>query len=364
MKRTEKTEMGAIQARLEDWLRSKIPNAKNLTMSPLMSPSQGGGEGFSSDTNFVDVRWEEDGIQKVDKLVFRWRSENFLFPEYKGSNLEKQYRVMKCLENSGLPVPKMCWFEEDARVLGRPFYVMSRVEGEVPPTAYPGIFGKGLLFDASPERRTALWQRAIEAMAKLHSLDWKGLGLSFLGAPDPGGNPFDHEIAYWEYCLDWIGFEPAPVVLKALDWIKKNKYQPNRVSVCWGDARLGNIVYRNDQVAAVLDWELAQIGAPEADLVYISLSSESDAVILNKPRLEGMPGPDETVKYYEEVTQRKVENLEFHKIFQAFKTSVFVHLGIRTRAKLLQDTVPDFQNLKTNNFPCQRLEQLLGNVAG
>jgi len=90
-------------------------------------------------------------------------------------------------------------------VLGRPFYVMARVEGEVPPTSYPGHWGKGLFFDASLERRAVLWRRTIEVMAKLHSLDWKGLGLSFLGDPDPGGNPLDDEIAYWERCVNWSG---------------------------------------------------------------------------------------------------------------------------------------------------------------
>ena len=81
-----------------------------------------------------------------------------------------------------IPVPRVLWFEEDASVLGQPFYVMERVDGVVP-SDNPPFAVMGWLAEASAEDQAALWRRSLDVLAQLHALDWRGLGLELPRPP-------------------------------------------------------------------------------------------------------------------------------------------------------------------------------------
>ena len=82
----------------------------------------------------------------------------------------------------------------------------------------------------------------------------------------------DQQIDYYENYLNWLKEdpqEPHPILEAALDWLKGNRYAPERVTLCWGDARMPNTIYGPDfEVQGVLDWEMAYIVDPESDLVW------------------------------------------------------------------------------------------------
>ena len=348
---SQELNLPAKEAKLKAWLRTKLPQAEDLSISPL----QGQASGFSSETYFFELQWLQNGEKKVENLVLRQSPARFqLFPEYK---LELQYRVMRHLEGSGVPVPKMYWFEEGKKVLGTPFFIMGKVEGEVCSDYPPGIHGHGLFYEATPERRRELWWRAVEVMAKIHSLDWKTLGLSFPGVPEGGTDAIDRQIAVMERWLEYGARESLPVLRAGFDWVKKNRFDPSRVCLCWGDPRPSNLIYRDDKVVAVLDWEMAHIGPPEFDLAYFLFCDEVSSQSTGIPRLQGLPGEKEIIRYYEGLTGRKVENFFYHQVFQALRWAVLLVLGAKNIAERGMPGFPP--DLATNNFGYRKLAELL-----
>lgn len=241
--------------------------------------------------------------------------------------LRKQFQVIKSLaDGTDLPVPKPYWIEEDIAILGGPFFVMERIDGEVQrdnPNRPSGLF-----FEASAEQRASMWKQAVEVMARLHRVDYRKLGLTDLEKDSDGENAIDRRIAYLERLMARMS-ERVLVLDTALDWLKANRYEPGFLCLCWGDARPGNIMYRDHEVVAILDWELAHIGCPESDLAYFLMIEGRDAGGRNGlSTLEGVPGREETIEYYESVAGRKLENLMFHEVAGALNLGIMLALSV------------------------------------
>jgi aminoglycoside phosphotransferase (APT) family kinase protein len=287
--------------------------------------------------------------------VVRIEPTDFLvFPEY---DLGRQVGVMQCLAGSAVPVPRVLWFEEDARHLGSPFYVMERIEGEVP-SEVPPYHTFGLCVEASPERRARMWWSGVETLAAIHALDWQRRGLSFLGVPDGGSDPLDRQLAYYEGYLAWVGGPPQPVLQAALVWLRQHRYTPRRIGLCWGDSRLPNLLFRDDAVVGVLDWEMAFLGDPEADLGWWLFMDWATSEGFGFPRLEGFPGTEKTIRRYEELSGAPVEHPLYQEVFAAFRFGV-VMARIAGRLKEIGAPTPS-QDFETNNVATQRLAALLG----
>lgn len=108
------------------------------------------------------------------KWVLRKKPHGHILPS--AHAVEREFRVLKALEFTEVPVPKPVLLCEDAAVLGTPFYLMEFVEGRVfQSPALPGV---------SPLHRYAMYSSAVEALAKLHALDYRAVGLEGFGKPD------------------------------------------------------------------------------------------------------------------------------------------------------------------------------------
>lgn len=346
----EELDIERVQARLKGWFERKILQAGELSLSPLQKP----GMGLSNETFLFDLQWREAGERKREKLVIRWRPMRFvLFPKY---DMKEQFLLMKHLENTGVPAPKARWLEEDESVIGTPFYIVDRIEGWIP-GENPPYHVVGPLCEATPEYRAKIWWKAVDTMVKINTVDWEGAGLGFLGIPKGGTDPIDQHIAYYEKMLKMSEGAPPPILKATMDWLKKNRVVPKHVSLCWGDARLGNLIFRDDEVVGVLDWEMVLLGDHESDLLWFLhldwiLSGGGE-----RPRLEGLPGREETVDYYQRVTDRKVENLFYHDVFATWRTAViFNRLEVILRA--IGYLLPDAPTINRANF--EKLSSLLG----
>jgi aminoglycoside phosphotransferase (APT) family kinase protein len=211
-------------------MRTKMPQAEDLLLSDLRTP----GMGLSSETHLFDASWKEAGQPRSMGVVLRSAPRTRgVFPEY---DLGRQFRVMKILkENTDVPVAEMLWLEEDPSVIGVPFFLMKKLEGDVPQD-YPSYHGTGMYFDATPEVRKKMWWGSLEAMARLHQVDWSGLKLDFIGAPGSGTDPVDRQLTHWgSYLNDWIKDDPQeshPTMEATLGWLVENRYEPERVTVC------------------------------------------------------------------------------------------------------------------------------------
>ena len=160
---------------------------------------------------------------------------------------------------------------------------------------------------------------------RIHTLDWQDLGLSSLGVPQSAAQSLDLQLDYYERFLGWAAAgTPQRILEAALRWLRDNRCSPARVTLCWGDSRLPNLIFRDDRVVGVLDWEMAFLGDPEADLGWWLFldwhHSEGNGI----PRLEGFPSREETVRRYEELTGWKVESLAYYEIMAAFRFGVIM----------------------------------------
>jgi len=342
------------RAMITPWLKSKMPQASQMSLSNL----ERSGSGFSNETFLFDVIWNEGGRQKSEGMVLRCPPRSYpIFPEY---DLSKQFRVMQLLRRAGIPVPTVYWLEDDRSLLGVPFYVMGKLDGSVPPE-YPPYHSFGFYFDATPEQRAKMWWGSLENMARVNRLDWEGLGFSFLGVPGRGTDPVDQRLRYLEDYLNWVKEGPddsQPILETALGWLKENRYEPERIALCWGDPRLPNTMYDAQyNVMAVLDWEMAYLGDPVADLGWFLFLDWQHCDGYGIPRCDGTPTREETVKRYEELTGWQVRNLFYNEVLAAMYFGVIM-LKVFKNFKSMGIAMPGSAS-EHNNVCTQRLAGLL-----
>ena len=352
---SRQVELGELQAKLLAWLQKKMPGAKDLAISNL----ERSGAGISNETFLFNLTWQERAKPRSEGMVLRCAPRSFpVYPDY---DLSIQFRVMNALHGSKVPVARVHWLEEDAGVLGAPFYVMTRVEGVVPPE-FPPYHSFGVYFESTPQKRAKMWWSAVEAMTQAHKADWKKLGLSFLGVPKGGTDPLDRQLDYFERYLNWAKDSPGekqPILESALKWLRENRYFPARVTLCWGDARMPNTMFSPDgDVVALFDWEMAFLGDPQADLAFFLLLDWVDSEGYGIPRLEGAPGRDETLQRYEELTGWKVDQLHFNEVLAVFRAGIVMLKVLKNFKKL--GVALDQKDAESNNPCTQRLASLLG----
>ncbi len=348
----QQRDLGPTTARLTTWLRTKMGLATDLAVEDLSVPSAG----LSNETLLCDLRYVERGTTRRERLVLRLEpSAHFVFPDY---DLSIQWRILEALAGTDVHAPRVRWIEPDAAVLGSPFYVMDRVEGTVP-SDVPPYHAAGRMTEIGPAERAAMWWHGLEEMAGIHRLDPDALGLGFLGKPRFGTDPLEQELGYWSHYLAWAARgSPQPTTDAALAWLRENRPPSTRRHLCWGDARLPNLVFRGDRVVAVLDWEMAFLGDPAADLAWWLFLDWHHSEGNRIPRLPGLPSRAETIARWEELVGWTCGDLHYWDVYAAMRFAVIM---VRVAA-IMQEVgtptpTPDFQ---TNNVPTQRLAQLLG----
>lgn len=333
--------------RLTEWLATKLPDADDIRVSPLTGP---GATGFSSDTLMFDLAWTEGGRERRDELVVRTKPTGFqVFPEY---DLGQQFEIMRILGQTDVPVPRVFWMEEDESILDAPFYVMQRVSGQIPPD-HPTYHTEGWVKEIPPEDRAAIWWDGLEALIRIHRLDWRTLGFGFLAESQSGKSPLEQQLAYYERYLEWAAEgKPQPTAEPALEWLKRNQPAIERVGLCWGDSRLGNMIFRDNRCVAVLDWEMATLADPDQDFAWWLFFDHHHSVGAGVPRLSGFPSREETQARYEERTGYKVRNLDYYEVFAAFRFAVIMIRVAKLAAAY--GILPAESDFETNNT-CTRI---------
>ncbi len=181
--------------------------------------------------------------------------------------VEREFRVMKALAASAVPVPQMLLLCEDEAVIGRAFYIMSFVEGRVLwEQSLPGM---------QRSERAAIYDEMNRVIAALHQVDVGAVGLDGYGKP---GNYFERQIGRWSKQYLASVTEPIAEMDQLIAWLPAHlpasALDASQVSVVHGDYRLDNLVFAADapRVVATLDWELSTVGHPLADFSYHCMS--------------------------------------------------------------------------------------------
>jgi aminoglycoside phosphotransferase (APT) family kinase protein len=310
---------------LRGWLSDRLPGAQDLIVSGLRTPS---GSGFSGETLLFEAEWTAGGGRVREPLVARVAPTAYrLFPE---PRFEDECRLMRILDReTDVPLPAVRWFEASAEPLGAPFVVMEQVAGQVPGDL-PPYHADGWVVAAAPEERARMWWSALDVLARIHRLDVDALGLGFVDRPELGRTGLDQQLGYYERFLDWAGAGELPDAREALAWLRANQPgEPAPPCLLWGDARIGNVIFRDYEPRAVLDWEMVTLGQPEVDLAWFLFFDRHHSEGSATPRLAGFPSPEATVARYERLLGRPMRDLPYYEVFAAFRFAVIMaRLGV------------------------------------
>ena len=295
-----------IRRRLEPWLSERVGDA--VAVTDLGVPE---GQGYSSETVLVDT--------SAGRFVVKARpTGETIFPRY---DLEAQFRCMQLVrEHSDVPAAPVRWFEPGDAVLGRPFYVMDRVDGQIPPDNLPYSM-QGWLLEASPEDQRRLYDSTLDVLAGLHRLDWETCGFGFLDRPEFGPTGLEQLLGEWTAYMDWVTQGSShPVPEAAAERLRKTiPRTPPPTGLSWGDSRIGNVIYRDFEAVAVLDWEMAGLGPAEVDLGWFLLMHRFFTAGIGVADLPGFPDDDEGAAAYEQRLGRPVDDLEWYILFAAYR---------------------------------------------
>jgi len=263
-------------------------------------------------------------------------------------------------EHTDVPVPDMLWFEEDPSWFGSPFWIMARVDGIAPSDA-PHYSVGGWLRDATPEEQATVWWNGVTALAAVHNLDWRALGLDRLDDPARGEPALEQQLAYYADSLEWAEQgTPHEGARAALEWLRAHRpaSDPEQVAITWGDSRLANQMFRDGEVVAVLDWEMVALGDPRIDLGWWLFCDEVLTRSAGQERLAGFPSREETVARWEDLTGRRGDDLHWFLVFAALRfTVVMLRLGT-----LLHEMGVVPEPFGYDNDICRALDELLAEV--
>jgi aminoglycoside phosphotransferase (APT) family kinase protein len=342
------------RARLQSWLEGRLPDARDVRVSAVQTPAS---NGFSAETLMFEAGWQEPGSQaRHERLVAKVAPTGYqIFPE---ARFAEQYRLLQILAGTTIPVPAVHWHEPDPAVLGAPFYVMSRVDGDVP-TDMPPYHTDGWLTAASPAERESIWWSGVSVLAQVHALDVGRLGLGFVDQVSYGPTGLRQRLAYYEHYLDWAYDGTVPVARQALQWLHEHRpAEPREPVLLWGDSRIGNIIFSGGRAAAVLDWEMATLGQPEEDLAWFLFLDRHHSEGVGADRLAGFPAAAPTIARYEQLTGRTLADMDYYEVLSGLKFAVVMaRIG---QLFIHYDLVPPDNDFPYNNTATQLLAKVLG----
>lgn len=311
----------AASERLAAWLTTQLAGSENLEVHDLTVPASAG---LSNETMLFNASWQQDGQSHSRAMVARVQpAGEGVFPSY---DLEKEVKVLRALgAEAVVPVPEVYFYASDCSIFGAPFMVMQHIDGRIPSDDPPFTAG-GWVLDLTAAERQRMWEKTIEALAGIHSADWKQLGLDFLDT-SANGSVLDAQLDYWRKFFDWAAEgEPNPTIEYALDWLTRHKPTgPEDKVLNWGDARVGNVIFGEGLTpVGVLDWEMVTLAPRELDLGwwFFLERHHTEGIGLQMP--SGVPDRAATVAQYEALSGRTVTNLDYYEIFAGTRLSIIM----------------------------------------
>lgn len=268
-----------IESALAAWLAEKV--GQQVRIAQINLPD---GNGMSSETVMVDAEW--DG--QSHPLVIRVAPSPDSDPIFGSYDLDNQFRLMEHVgATTTVPVPPLYWSEPSAAVIGAPFIVMGRVDGEIPPDVLPYTFGSWLT-EADERDRRRLQDETVLALAAIHAAP---LPADLLEAPRDGESPLAAHLRRIDEFYAWITRDRpgSPLLERALAWAHDHLPTTQEAVLCWGDARPGNVIYRDCSPVAFLDWEMAARAPRELDVAWGIALHRFFQDIADLAGLEGLP---------------------------------------------------------------------------
>jgi aminoglycoside phosphotransferase (APT) family kinase protein len=237
-------------------------------------------------------------------------------------DMVREARVQIGLACAGVKVPRILAVCEDEGVIGLPFYVMEEIDGVVVCDELPETL-------SGPDDRRRLGYEMVDALVELHAVDWAACGLEGIGKPS---GYLERQLRLWTKLWDINATRELAACHALGERLLAAVPETAETTVVHGDYRLGNVMVAADppaRVAAILDWEMATLGDPLADLGYFIVSwsapgaPEHPLLLSPATAQPGFATREELVARYAERTGRDVSRLDWYQAFALWKASVF-----------------------------------------
>jgi aminoglycoside phosphotransferase (APT) family kinase protein len=334
-----------VPAVMSQWLSTVLPEGAK----PEVTVESGiDSTGMSSETIILTARWQRDGQPGPAEAVPEWVEQKLVarvapsaedvqvFPTYR---LDHQFEVIRKVgELTDVPVPRVRWLETTGDVLGTPFFLMDHVDGVVPPDVMPYTFGGNWFADAPAERQRELQDATVGVLATLHAIPNAEKAFAFLSEGQQGDTAlrrhFNWVRSWYDFAVPDIG--RSPLLERTFEWLEDN--WPEEVAarepvLLWGDARVGNVLYRDFQPVAVLDWEMVTLGPRELDvawMIYAHMVFQELAGLATLPGLPDVMREDDVRATYQRLTGVELGNLRW---FYAYSGVMWACVFMRTGAR-------------------------------
>lgn len=232
-------------------------------------------------------------------------------------DMVREYRVISALKSSQVPVPRTLLLCDDAAVLGAHFYLMEFVEGT------PYRRDKDLI-TLGPARTRAIGMALVDALVDLHAIDPVSVGLSDFGRPT---GFLARQLGRWKKQLDGSRGRELPGIDHLYERLSVAIPASPAPTIVHGDYRLDNaLVSDDDEITAVLDWELSTLGDPLTDLAlliaYAAWAELDGSSVSTASRAPGYPCPEQVISRYAEQSRRDLSALKWYIAFAFFKLAV------------------------------------------
>ena len=235
----------------------------------------------------------------------------------------REARLLKALRSTPVRVPEVLAVCPDPDVIGAPFYVMEQIAGEVITDQIPDALD-------TPEQRGRIADELIDALVELHRVDWTALGLDGFGKPT---GYLERQLRRFGGLWEHNRTRDLPQVEKVGRWLAANLPTSPPATIVHGDFRLGNTMFAAHapaRLVAILDWEMATIGDPLADVGYMLMHWTEAGDVLGKFNAHnvtvrpGFPTRAELTGAYEERSGRSVQALDWYVALALWKAIVFM----------------------------------------
>jgi aminoglycoside phosphotransferase (APT) family kinase protein len=352
----------AVRLADEAWVRSRLDlclprylteitgsDVHDVAVTSLHMPP--GGQ--SNETVLIDVSWKKDSGRVADSFVVRLQpSENQIF--LNADVIAEGELLQDLRRTTTLPLPTVFIIENDPEVLGRPFFLMSKVDGHVP-GGRPSIHRDSWLVSLDATERRRVINAGIEALVAVHDTNWRQIR-RFEGTGYDSRRETD-QLQQW---FNWAAQgRPYHTIEMGLGKIALDDVACDEEVLLWGDPRPGNIIFADDlSVAALIDWEMASIGPAESDVGWWMMMDDFSRRGAEGSVLQGMPTEEEMLLLYTRASGRSLSNLDHFKLMAAIRLAItLIPISDSLTARNIISGDSEFAR---ENVPNQMIAQLVG----
>jgi aminoglycoside phosphotransferase (APT) family kinase protein len=243
----------------------------------------------------------------------------------------REARLLRAVQDADVRTPRVLLTCDDESVIGAPFYVMERVEGDVITSELPPAL------DSEAERRR-MAEELVDALVEIHAVDWAACGLEGYGKPT---GYLDRQLRRFGGLWEHNKTRDLPVLDDLTAWLAEHKPESGPATIVHGDYRLGNVMFAPGTPArlnAIFDWELATIGDPLADVGYLVATwaqpgdpENAISALGGLTRRPGFPTREELIARYEAGSGRSMSDVRWYMTLALWKSAVFLEGSYKRR---------------------------------